>query len=452
MPQQGMMTSGRVSRQLVFFALPLMAANLLQQCYNTADAVIVGRCVGAQALAAVGASSLLVTFMIYFFIGLSAGASILVSQAYGAMDPEKLEKTVHTAVAMSLVSGLILTCLGWGCAPALLRLMRLPDENLADAITYIRLYFLGMVPMIFYNTGSGILRAVGDSKTPFCFLLVTSVLNILLDLVLVAGCGYGVAGAAIATTLAQLVAAVCVGIKLITTQQGYRLSIRKIRFDSNAFRGILKIGVPSGLQSVLVCFANVVVQSEINTFGSNVMAGFTAYMKVDGFLFMPIDAFSLAVSSFVGQNAGAGDLDRVQKGKQTGMLLAVGVTAVLSTVMFLAAEPIIGLFVTDPEVVAFGVWQLRTVVPLYVVYAVNQIAIGAMRGLGKTLVPMLISLVCMCGLRIGWIVGMTAHFPTPAVIYGSYPLTWLVTLVALTVYQKKSIQKEIMLDKRFQRI
>lgn len=428
------MTEGSIGKQLLSFALPLMGANLLQQLYNTADAVIVGRFVGANALAAVGSSSLLSTFMIYFFIGLSVGASVLISQFYGNGNDAKLKRTVHTAVAMSFVVGLLLMTIGIVFAPQLLALMNIPQENINFAIVYIRVYFLGMVPMTFYNIGSGILRAVGDSKTPLYCLAVTVIVNVLLDLFFVGPIGLGVGGAALATALSQLVAGVCVLFRLTRTQAVYKLTLKQIGFDWQLLRNIAAIGIPAGLQSVLVCFANVVVQSQINTFGIDVMAGFTAYMKVDGFLFMPIDAFSLAISNFTGQNLGAGNVERIEKGKTRCILLSVGTTILLGGIMIVFAKPIIGMFVDDATVVAIGVRQLCTVVPLYFIYAVNQVLAGVLRGKGKTFVTMLIALVCMCGLRVSWIFIVGQIVQDPMVIYISYPLTWIVTLIALGVY------------------
>lgn len=436
-PLKGQMTEGRIGRKLLLFALPLMFSNLCQQLYNTADAVIVGRLVGADALAAVGASSLLITFMIYFFIGLSIGASVLISQFFGSRKNDKVQEAVHTAVALSLVSGLVLTVLGLAFAPAMLRMMNIPEVGLAYAIPYIRIYFLGMIPMTLYNIGSGVLRAVGDSKTPLACLVVTVVLNIGLDLLFVGPLGMGVAGAALATALAQLAAAVLIVIILLRADPIYRLRPARIRFHVQTLRDIVRIGLPAGLQSVLVCFSNVVVQSQINTFGLEVMAGFTAYMKIDGFLFMPIDAFCLAISNFVGQNMGAGRWERVVKGKNVCLLLCVGVTLGLGVMIILNARLILGMFTSDEAVVLNGMRQLYTVVPLYGIYAADQVFVGVLRGAGATVIPMVITLVCMCGLRLSWIF-TTLHFIHDArMIYLSYPLTWIVTGAVLLLYYYK---------------
>ena len=436
-PLKGQMTEGKIGRQLLLFALPLMLSNLCQQLYNTVDAVIVGRLVGANALAAVGASSLLITFMIYFFIGLSIGASVLISQFFGSRKYDKVQEAVHTAVALSLVSGLVLTVLGLAFAPAMLRMMNIPEEGLVYAVPYIRVYFLGMVPMTLYNIGSGILRAVGNSKTPLVCLVVTVVLNIGLDLLFVGPLGMGVAGAALATALAQLAAAVLIVVILLRANPVYRLKFAKIRFHAQVFKDIVRIGLPAGLQSVLVCFSNVVVQSQINTFGLEVMAGFTAYMKIDGFLFMPIDAFCLAISNFVGQNVGAGRWERVVKGKNVCLLLCIGVTIGLGVVIVLNARLILGMFTADEAVILNGMRQLYTVVPLYGIYAADQVFVGVLRGVGATVVPMVITLLCMCGLRLSWIFVVLQFVHDARVIYLSYPLTWIVTGTVLVIYYCK---------------
>ncbi|WP_133969267.1 MATE family efflux transporter [Eubacterium limosum] len=436
-PLKGQMTEGKIGRQLLLFALPLMFSNLCQQLYNTVDAVIVGRFVGANALAAVGASSLLITFMIYFFIGLSIGASVLISQFFGSRKYGKVQEAVHTAVALSLVAGLVLTVLGMAFAPAMLRMMNIPEAGLEYAVPYIRIYFLGMVPMTLYNIGSGILRAVGDSKTPLACLVVTVILNIGLDLLFVGPLGMGVAGAALATALAQLAAAALIIIILLKADPIYRLRPAKIRFHAQVFKDIVRIGLPAGLQSVLVCFSNVVVQSQINTFGLEVMAGFTAYMKIDGFLFMPIDAFCLAISNFVGQNMGAGCWERVVKGKNVCLLLCVGVTIGLGAAIILNARLILGMFTSDETVILNGMRQLYTVVPLYGIYAADQVLVGVLRGAGATVIPMIITLLCMCGLRLGWIFTTLRFVHDARMIYISYPLTWIVTGTVLVLYYYK---------------
>lgn len=428
------LTQGKIGQKILFFALPIMFSNLLQQFYNTADAIIVGRFVGSDALAAVGASSLLITFLIYFFIGLSVGASVLISQFYGADDTKRLSITIHTDVALALLSGVILTIVGVLFAKPMLQAMNLPESGMSYAKSYLQIYSISMVPFAVYNVGSGILRALGDSKTPLYCLIMTVTLNVVMDVFFVAIMSWEVTGAAWASTISQLAAAVFIIFKLNNLDEAFRLKIRNIHFDFLTLKEIIRIGVPTGIQSVLVCFSNVVVQAQINTFGIDVMAGFTAYMKVDGFLFMPIDAFSLAISNFTGQNIGAGNVERVQKGKNICLIFSIGVTVVIGIIMLFSARFIIGAFSSTEEVIEHGIRQLYLVVPLYFIYASNQTYIGVLRGAGATFVPMVISLICMCGLRIGWIFVLKQFVLDPLVIYISYPLTWIVTGSILFVY------------------
>ncbi len=435
------MTTGNIKKIIFAFAVPLMLSNLLQQLYNTVDAIIVGRALGSVALAAVGSSSLLVTFMIYFFIGLSQGASVLVSQAYGAKDREAIDKIVHTSIAMSVIAGAVLMIIGIVFAPTFLTWMQIPQEGMPFAVTYIRIYFLSMIPMMIYNVGSGILRAVGDSKTPLIYLAVTVAVNIVLDLLFIVVFPFGVGGAAAATSLAQLSAATLVIIRMMRTSEVYKLTLSRVRLNLKTFKRIVSIGLPAGLQSVLVCFANVVVQSQINRFGITIMAGFTSYMKIDGFIFMPIDAISMAISSFVGQNIGAGDWDRVKEGKRVAIIMNIIITIAFCIVIALFSHQIIGLFSSDEAVIGYGVKQIYWVVPLYFIYAYNQTIIGYLRGLGKTLVPMIISMTCMCLLRVSWILILKNFIDDPAIIYVSYPLTWIVSAIALTIYDGIIMQR-----------
>lgn len=431
------MTEGPILRQLFFFALPLMASNVLQQLYNTVDAIIVGNCVGAKALAAVGSSGLLVIFMIYFFLGLSIGSSIVISQAYGGGNQGRVHRAVHTTAGLSLISGLALMIIGILFAPYFLRWMNVPDDAMNMAVTYIKIYFLGMIPMMVYNMGSGILRAIGDTKTALYGLGAASVLNILLDLLFVAGLSMGVAGAAAASALSQLVAAMVVVIRLIREKDIYGLSLTKIHIYKDELRSIVRIGMPTGLQSVLVCFSNIIVQSRINIFGLGVMAGYTSYMKVDGFLFTTIDAYSMAVSNFVGQNIGAGKYDRVRKSMKVCAGLCVCTVFVLGGLILLNADPILRLFTGEPQVAHYGKMLMFTMIPFYWIFGINQSFSGVIRGAGEAAAPMWISLISMCGLRITWIIGMLSVWKDVRIIYVSYPLTWIVTFFVFLLYYHK---------------
>ena len=411
------MTEGNISKQLVLFAIPILISNLFQQLYNTVDTAIVGRFVGANALAAVGTCNLVVVFMIYFFIGLSNGSSIVLSQCFGESDEEKVSKTVHTTMGLSFISGIILMVVGLLSAETILKLMNTPENVIGHAVTYIKVYFLSMIPMMIFNMGTGILRAMGDSKTPLYYLGSAGVLNIILDLVFIIVFNMGVMGAALATTLSQTLSAILIMRKLLTTDEIYKLHLNKIKIDKEILKRILLIGIPTGLQSVLVCFSNIIVQSKVNLFGLDVMAALTVYYKVEGFIYMPIEALAMAASNFIGQNIGAKNVDRVKKGKSLSMKICVGMTVVgwtsliatnvlIGGIIMLFKTPILHIFTEEKEVVKYGSQFIMFIVPLYFIYAMNQILSGVLRGAGKTFVPMIIGLVCMCGFRVGWLVVM----------------------------------------------
>ena len=408
------MTEGNISKQLVLFAIPILISNLFQQLYNTVDTAIVGRFVGANALAAVGTCNLVVVFMIYFFIGLSNGSSIVLSQCFGESDEEKVSKTVHTTMGLSFISGIILMVVGLLSAETILKLMNTPENVIGHAVTYIKVYFLSMIPMMIFNMGTGILRAMGDSKTPLYYLGSAGVLNIILDLVIL------------------------IMRKLLTTDEIYKLHLNKIKIDKEILKRILLIGIPTGLQSVLVCFSNIIVQSKVNLFGLDVMAALTVYYKVEGFIYMPIEALAMAASNFIGQNIGAKNVDRVKKGKSLSMKMCVGMTVLIGGIIMLFKTPILHIFTEEKEVVKYGSQFIMFIVPLYFIYAMNQILSGVLRGAGKTFVPMIIGLVCMCGFRVGWLVVMMGIVKDVRIVYASYPLTWILTNIAMSIYYYKS--------------
>ena len=432
------MTEGNISKQLVLFAIPILISNLFQQLYNTVDTAIVGRFVGANALAAVGTCNLVVVFMIYFFIGLSNGSSIVLSQCFGENDEEKVFKTVHTTMGLSFISGIILMVVGLLSAETILKLMNTPENVIGHAVTYIKVYFLSMIPMMIFNMGTGVLRAMGDSKTPLYYLGAAGVLNIILDLLFIIVFNMGVMGAALATTLSQTLSAILIMRKLLTTDEIYKLHLNKIKIDKEILKRILLIGIPTGLQSVLVCFSNIIVQSKVNLFGLDVMAALTVYYKVEGFIYMPIEALAMAASNFIGQNIGAKNVDRVKKGKSLSMKMCVGMTVLIGGIIMLFKTPILHIFTEEKEVVKYGSQFIMFIVPLYFIYAMNQILSGVLRGAGKTFVPMIIGLVCMCGFRVGWLVVMMGIVKDVRIVYASYPLTWILTNIAMSIYYYKS--------------
>lgn len=436
------MTEGSIAGSVAAFALPVLATNLFQQLYNTVDVAVVGQYAGTKALAAVGSAGQLAAFLIYFFIGLSIGAGVVISHSIGKRDRHRVEVQVHTAIALAVLAGIILMVVGVCAAPLLLGLLNIPDSVMRYAIPYIRIYFLGMMPMMLFNMGSSIMRAAGDSRTGLYCLAAGGIVNVILDFLFVAGLSWGVRGAALATTIAQSVSAVLILLKLIASDAEYKLSPRRIRLNREECIMIIRIGVPAGLQSVLVSLSNVIVQSRVNLFGLEAMAGFAAYLKLEGFLYMPIEAFSLAVSSFVGQNYGAGNKDRAEKGTKVTMLLSVAVTVVLGRLLLYFGKELIGIFDSSMEVADHGMQIMKILIPFYSLYAVNQTLTGTMRGVGNSAAPMVISLFTMCGLRVGWIILLLQIVYDPRIIYVSYPFTWLVTTAALIICYKHTKKKK----------
>ncbi|WP_122639728.1 MATE family efflux transporter [Romboutsia sp. Marseille-P6047] len=431
------MTEGNIAKQITLFAIPILISNLFQQLYNTVDVAIVGRYVGANALAAVGSCNLIVVFMIYFFIGISNGASVIISQSFGKNDKDKIHKSVHTIIALSLISGFLLMVLGLTFGGMFLRWINTPDNVLTFSITYIKIYFISMIPMMIFNMGSGILRAVGDSKTPLYYLAISGITNIILDIVFAVVFKLGVAGVAMATTIAQFVSSILILIKLIKTSEVYKLFINKIKIDFKILKEILLIGIPTGIQSVLVCFANTIVQSKVNIFGLNVMAGYTIYYKIEGFIYMPISAIALAVSNFVGQNVGASEFDRVKLGKNISMIICVSLTIIIGSIILFNASDIIRIFSKDLDVINEGSKFIYWIVPIYSIYAINEVLMGVMRGAGETFIPMIIGTICMCGLRILWLSVMISHYKDINIVYLSYPITWIVTNIFTIIYYSK---------------
>lgn len=425
-----------IGRRLLVFALPLMASSLLQQLYNTVDALIVGRFLNATALAAVGASSLLINILIYFFIGLSTGASVRISQAIGEGRQGTVDKTLSSAAALALVVGAALTVVGWFGAPTFLTWMNTPAAGMADAVIYVRLYCLGMIPMAVYNMGTGAMRAVGDTRSPLLYLAVGTALHLALDLAFIPGLGLGIGGAALATTCSQVIPAVMVAAKLVRGVD--RLRLKSARLYPDAAAATCRIGVPAGLQSVVMCLANVIVQSQVNTFGITIMASAAAYYKVEGFLFMPIEALALAVSNFVAEAWGAGDVPAMAESRRACYRLNIGITLAICAVYLLFSKPLIAIFTRDAAVIDWGVRQMHWCIPLYFIYAHNQTLAGSLRGEGRTFWPMVISLICICGLRVGWILAglYGLGLRDPRVIYTAYPATWIATGLALRLYDR----------------
>lgn len=432
------MTTGSIWKRMVSFAVPVFLGNLCQQLYNTVDSVIVGKFVGKQALAAVASSGNLIFMMTGFFMGLFIGAGIVIAQYFGARNYEKVRSAVHTDIAFALCCGVLLTLLGVFFTPTLLTWMRTPADVLDTSILYFRLYFLGSLATILYNAGMGILQAVGDSRSPLYYLVISSVVNVALDLLFVGAMDMGVAGAAVATVISQVVSAVLCIIKLTRSDGPYRLEIKRIGFDLPLLKKITSQGVPSGVQNSIIAIANVVVQSNINTFGSDAMAGCGSYSKVEGFVFLPITAFAMALTTFIGQNLGAGQHDRAKQGARIGILCSMAMAELIGVALFFLAPYAMRLFNDDPAVVAIGVRQSHIEALFFCFLAFAHGVSAVLRGAGRAQVPMYTMLGCWCILRVSYITLALKVWPDIATIFWAYPITWSVSCVVFLLYYLKA--------------
>ncbi len=432
------MTRGPIWKCMISFAIPVFIGHLFQQLYNTADSIIVGNFVGKEALAAVASSGNLIFMMTGFFMGLCMGAGVIISRYLGARDYEKMKKAIHTAVAFALCCGITLSVLGLWLAPKLLVMMKTPENVLPLSITYFRIYFFGSFFSLTYNVCAGILQAVGDSKNPLRFLMIASVTNIVLDLVFVGAFDFGVAGAAIATVISQMLSAALGFRKLLKSEGHYQLIIKEIKFDFDRLREILRQGIPSGVQNSIISIANVVVQSNINAFGDDAMAGCGSYSKVEGFIFLPIMAFSMAITTFIGQNLGAGEHERALKGSRFGILGSVISAELLGAILWFTCPWIIPLFNDDPAVVAIGVNQMRTESIFFFALAFAHAVSAVMRGAGRAKMPMYTMLLCWCILRVTYITVAVQFFPVINTVYWAYPITWLLSCVIFLAYYLKA--------------
>lgn len=431
-------TEGVIWKQLLTFFFPILLGTFFQQLYNTADAIIVGKFVSTEALAAVGgATGTLINLIVGFFVGLSSGATVILAQHYGARRNEDVSKTVHTGLALAISGGFVIMVLGILLTPFLLKLLNTPDDVMAYAQTYMRVYFAGMIPSLIYNIGSGILRAVGDSRRPLYFLIASCMVNIVLDVLFVLGFEMGVAGAALATILSQTVSAVLVIVVLTRSNNSYQLQVRKLGFDSSILGRIVKIGLPAGLQSVMYSLSNVIVQSSINAFGTTVMAAWTAWGKMDGTFWMIISAFGIAITTFTGQNFGAGKFDRMKKSVRVCLAMAMGATVIVSFILLLFGPVVFRLFSNEEAVVLQGMEILRTLAPFFFTYICIEIFSGAVRGVGDTLIPTIMTLVGICLMRTVWLLVIApSKGSVPFTLY-CYPITWSITSVMFVVYYFK---------------
>lgn len=429
-----LMTEGVIWKQILAFSLPLLVGNLFQQLYNTVDSIVVGNYVSSQALAAVGTSNSLINLIIGMFLGISVGAGVIISQYYGAKNHRKLSWAVHTCIALSIIGGLGMIVLGVWLSPIILVWMNTPADVLADSTTYLRIYFCGSLFNIVYNMGSGILRAVGDSKRPLYYLIASSLTNVVLDLLFVLVFHWDVAGVAIATIISQGVSAVLVMWNLMRTKEPYRVEIKSIRIDKRMMKRVLMVGIPSGIQQSIISLSNVIVQSNINVYGSAAMAGFGSYSKVEGFIMLPLQTTCMSATTFTGQNIGAKKYDRVKKGIIQGMIMSAIYTVAVSLVLYFFGGEVLKIFSSEPDVIRFGQEAIGIIVPFYLTMTVHQIIMGTLRGAGKTFVTMLIGVGNMCILRMIYINCLVPFFPSFHAVVLCYPITWITTMLMDVLY------------------
>lgn len=432
------LTQGVIWKQLLLFLLPIAAGTLFQQFYSTVDAIIVGQFVGSDALAAVGGSAaVIVQLVVGLFTGLSSGATVVISHGYGAEDREKLTRAVHTAIAFSLAAGALITVLGILLTPNALVWTKNPQEIMADATVYLRLYFLGTIPMLLFNMGSGILRAVGDAKRPLYYLVVCCLLNIVLDLLFVAGFHMGVAGAAIATALANLVSALLILGQLARAKEGYRLIPRQVKIHRPTLLHILGIGVPAAIESSMYAISNLLIQVPINDLGTDAVAAWSATGKVDGIYWSLMVSFGVAIMAFVGQNYGAGKYDRMKQSVGVCLKIALAMTIVLSVLLLVFSRYCFRIFTDNPQVIRYASQIVTYFVPFYFIWTFIEVIANALRGAGDALVPMVISVGGICGIRILWILLVVPRWSNLFSISICYPISWLITATILIIYYKK---------------
>lgn len=428
-------TEGRISSQLLLFFFPILFGTFFQQLYNTVDAIVVGQYLGTEALAAVGGGTgTAINLLIGFFTGLSSGATVIISQYYGAKDYKDTSKAIHTAIMIALIGGVLILAIGILFTRPILELIGTPDDVIDLAESYMRIYFLGSIFNTVYNMGAGIFRALGDSKKPLYFLIVSCLVNIVLDILLVGFTDLGVAGAAWATIFSQAASAVLVLIYLRKLDEDIRLKLRELKIDPMILKGTMRIGLPAGIQSVLYTISNLIIQANVNSFGTATAAAWAAYGKLDAVFWMAINAFGIAATTFVGQNYGARLYDRVRSGVKISLWMGGVMTILISGLFLLLQDKGLMLFTTDQEVLSIGVEILLILVPTWITYMPIEILSGVMRGCGKTLIPTIITVVGICVLRALWLEIVPAMNHTLLSVFFCYPLSWVITSAAIIIY------------------
>ena len=430
------MTEGNILRHIILFAVPLLIGNLFQQLYNTVDAWVVGNYVSNEAFSAVGTVGPIVNLLIGIFMGFSAGASVVISQYFGAKEYSRVNETVHTSLIVTVIAGVLFTAIGILMTPTMLRFTQTPADVYPESKAYLTIYFCGLMGLLLYNMGSAILRAIGDSVRPFYFLLACSMTNIVLDLVFVLVFKMGVSGVAWATIISEAVSALLVILVLLKTDSCVKLSPKNLKISPDILKQTLRVGIPTALQMGITSFSNVFVQGYVNQFGSNFMSGWTAYNKIDTFMFLPMQSISLATTTFVGQNLGKGDTKRARKGTVTALACAVISTMLLSAIVLIFRSPFVAFFNDKPEVVRYGSYLILTITPFCFCCCVNQVLSGALRGSGNSRAPMLIMLTSFVAVRQIYLFIFTRVFPESSmtVVSYSYPVGWVVCSILIVLY------------------
>lgn len=433
-----LMTEGPIWKRMILFAIPLFLGNLFQQLYNTADSLIVGNFLGSDALAAVSSSGSLIFLMVGFFNGISLGAGVVIARYFGAREKEKVQDSIHTTVAFGIVAGILLTAIGLIMTPTFLRWMGTPADVLKNSVLYFRIYFLGSIAFVLYNIFVGILQSVGDSRHPLIYLIISSVTNVVLDLLFIGVFRFGVGSAAVATILSQFLSAILCLIHLMRCKEDYQIHLKKIRFDFPMLKLIISNGLPSGFQNSIISFANVIVQSNINSFGKMAVAGCGAYSKIEGFGFLPITCFALSLTTFISQNLGARQYERAKKGAKFGVLCSITMAEIVGIIIFFTAPYLVAAFNNDPQVVAFGTAQARTITLFYFLLAFSHCIAGILRGAGKSTIPMFVMLICWCIIRVSYITVAVRIIPDIKVIFWAYPITWTLSSILFIIYYFKA--------------
>lgn len=434
---RGLMSEGNIWKQLILFSVPLVLGNIFQQLYNAVDSMIVGNFVGKEALAAVTSSSPIINLLISFFMGLSVGAGVVIARYFGARDETSLSDSIHTSMCMIVIAGIVMTFAGVLLTPFILRWIGVPDDVMADSILYLRIYFYGILGVMIYNMGSGVLRALGDSRTPLFFLILSSLINVALDYGFVVWFHMGIAGVAWATLIAQGISALLIWALMMKGNALYRLRFSQLKIHGHILGEVVRVGLPSGIQNAIVSFSNLIVQSNINAFGSAAMAGCGAYTKIDGFAILPAMSYSMAITTFTGQNLGAGKPQRVRQGMRACLILTVCTSLLISALLFLFGDAALRIFSNDPQVLFYGHTMLTLLAPGYFLLAISHAVSGVLRGANRAASAMVIIIACWCGLRMAWIMLTVPLFHSIETVLLGWPLSWLVSTVIFILYYRR---------------